>query len=156
MASKNKVEDVKALSNDLLRGFEATPTFQLSSDTSPEESLPELSAETQPEEHASAVEAQPTGGEETTPKTVAPKTSTNSKRAVQKNVSADEQKTNPNRRPFNLYLSEDDIKYMQDLGKVLGLSSTQIIRSWIGEHRRQKNHQVQEALKQLEERQKLL
>jgi hypothetical protein len=133
MAAKNKVEEVKSLSSDLLRGFEDDLSFRGQPDT-----------QTKNDD-----KLQITAKEDTSTKSI-PAASPSQKRGRP----TDDHKIQ--KKPFNIYLSEDDIKYLQDLGLVLGLEPTKIIRAWVANHRKSKEIQVQESLKQMENRHRLL
>ena len=127
--AKNKVEDVRAASSSLLRVFDEESDFKTNSNEIDKQDDQLPSVEVEKPKKAESIK-------------------------TEKVVKDKDAKTL--KRPFNLYLSDYDIKYLQDLGKAVGINPTNIVKSWIDDHRKKKEKQVQEALQRVEDAKKLL
>jgi hypothetical protein len=144
MPSKNTVDNVKNLSSSLLREFEETPDFSEPTQPAKEASVPEKTNSVEPET-AVPVPA---------PKQTSKKAS--SKKVSTAEVSKEIDAERVNKRSLNLYLPEEDVKYLKDLARVIGKNPTTIIRTWLIVHRKEKGAQVEAAIKQIENTQNLL
>jgi hypothetical protein len=143
---KNDVSKVQNISSSLLREFEEAPAFDEPVKSAPikkeKASAPPASAE---QEDNAAV-----------PATKSASKKTSQKKLTAAEVSKEIEAERIARKALNLYLPEDDVKYLKDLARVIGKNPTNILRTWITVHRREKGAQVEEAIKKIESTQNLL
>ena len=140
MATRNKVQDVLSASSDLLRNFEDTAMF----------SPPEISRaqqENEPEQTQARIA-------QSVVKTHEPKSP--KRKQVHPKIESPTEGEKILKRPYNLYLSNDDIQYLENLSLVLGSKPTRIVKAWIVSHRESKGEEVEKRLAQIKKSQDLL